>query len=89
VIDVVMDRKRVVRVRSVNAARRGIHQVLHTIVSARLQDVDETDDVRIDVSVRILQRVPNARLSGEVNDDIKFFAAAKLHQAVALGEVSL
>ena len=38
--------------------------------SQRLEKVEGADQVRVDVGARILQAVANARLGGEVVDDV-------------------
>ena len=53
------------RHRGVGAVHRtggGIHQVLHPVVAAALQDVQETGDVAGHVHMRVLRRVTHARL---------------------------
>src|SRR5215471_1141331 len=42
--------------------------MLAAVVAAALQHVEEALHVGVDISVRLLQRVPNARLRGEMHD---------------------
>ena len=89
VIDVVVDSERHLRVRAVDGRRRRIHEVLDRVVAAALEDVRETDDVRVDVRVRIHERVANAGLGGEVHDPVEPFAREQCGHPIAVGHIDL
>ncbi len=54
-------------VAAIDAGGTGIDQMLDGIVSARLQDVVEPNDVALDVHIRILDAVAHTRLGGQVH----------------------
>ena len=43
-------------------------KVLDIVIPTAFEDVEETGDVAVDVRLRIGQRVPHARLGGEMHD---------------------
>ena len=45
--------------------------MLDGVVSAGFKNIVETDDIRLDVGVGVSDRVSHARLSGEVDDDLR------------------
>ena len=45
--------------------------MLDAAVTARFEDVDEADQIRFDVRVRILDRVTHAGLRGEIDDALR------------------
>ena len=51
--------------------RRGgcVHEVPDRVPAARLEHVEEPDEVGVDVGARVLDGVAHPRLCGEVNDD--------------------
>ena len=73
-VDAVLHRERQLAVGAVYRTRRRIDQVHDARVPTALQHVHETDEVRIDVGVRVLERVSHARLSGQVDHYVKGFA---------------
>ncbi len=54
-VDVVMDGKRHACIGPINRRRGGIHQVTHLMVSTAFEDIHETNQVGIDISMRIGQ----------------------------------
>jgi hypothetical protein len=84
-IDVLMDRERHFRHRSVNGAGRRIDQVPDCAVPASLENVHESADVAANVSVRVDERI--ADLRGEVDDHIEFPGREQLVELIALGNV--
>ena len=46
-------------------------------MTARLQDVIESDDVALDIDIRVLDAVANASLSGQVDDDVELVFGKK------------
>ena len=59
------------------------------MVAARLEDVQEAGDVGADVLVRVGQRVPHARLRGEVDDAVEAVAREQAFDRRAVGDVEL
>ncbi len=58
-------------VRAVDARRRGEDEVLHRVVAAGLEDVEEADDVRADVAFRVRDGVAHARLRRKVHGNLR------------------
>ena len=54
------------------------------VVPAPLENVDETDEIRVDVGMGVLQRVPDPGLRGEVDDRIGPFAREELRHRRAV-----
>ena len=88
-VDVVGLPERQPRVAAVDARAAGIDQVLHRVVPARLEDVEEAGDVRADVLVRIRQRVAHAGLRREVDDAIEAFLREQRVDRGPVGDVEL
>ena len=59
-------------VAAIHGAGAGIHQVLHGMVSARLQDVVEAHDVALDIDIGVLDAVAHPRLRGQVHHNVEF-----------------
>ena len=57
-------------VAAIHGAGAGIHQVLHGMVSARLQDVVEAHDVALDIDIGVVDAVAHARLRGQVDHNV-------------------
>src|ERR1700761_9574436 len=58
-----------------------------TVMAASLEHIQKTFDVRIDVSVRILQRIANAGLGCEMNDGRKVVPGTQRLRRLAIGQV--
>ena len=54
---------------------------------ATFQHVQESHDIGVDVSIRILNAVTHARLSCEMTDDIELLIGEKFLELVAVGNV--
>jgi hypothetical protein len=62
--------------------------MLHRIVPAALEDVQEADDVRVDVGVRVDQRVAHAGLRREVDHAIEPLTRKQRRHAIPVGDVA-
>ena len=69
VIDFVVGGVRNLLVAAVHAGGACVHEVLDLIVSACFQDVVESDEVALDVGIRVRDGIADAGLGGEVHDD--------------------
>ncbi len=76
-------------VAAVNAAGTGIDQMLHRMMPASLQDVVEPDHVALDVRIRVLDAITDARLSCKVHDDIEVVFLEEAVDEGLVGEVAL
>ena len=88
VVDVVALGERQGPVGAVHGARGCIDEVGDTMATASFEDVDEAGEVGVDVGVRVLQRVPDAGLRGEVDDRFGPFAREDLRDRRAVRDVS-
>jgi hypothetical protein len=52
-----------VSVGAVDGGRRGVEQVPALRVAAALQDFEKTDQIGIDVGMRLVERMPHSRLA--------------------------
>lgn len=78
-VDAVLLGERHLLVAAVDRAGAGVDQVLHRMVAAGLEHVEEDDEVALEVGARVLDGVADARLGGEVHHDVE----------AALGEQAL
>lgn len=70
-VDAVLLGERNLLVAAVDRAGAGVDQVLHRMVAACLEDVEEADEVALEVDARVLDGVADARLGGEVHHDVE------------------
>lgn len=63
--------------------------MLHTGMATPFQNVHESDDVAINIGIRILQGIAHPRLSRKVNDPIKLLLIKKCHHGLAINHVHL
>lgn len=63
--------------------------MLHRIVAAGLEDVEEADDVRMDVTLRVRDRITNARLRRKVHDDVRLAFGKQRVQRSLVRDVNL
>ncbi len=61
----------------------------HLVVAAAFEDVGEADDVALDVGMRILQRVADAGLGGQVDHLVEFLGGEQGLHAWAVGDIEL
>ena len=76
-------------VAAVHAARAGIDQMLHRMMPAGFKDVVEPDHVALDIGIRVLDAITDARLSGQVHDDIEVVFLEESVNESLVGEVAL
>ncbi len=70
-IDIVLHRKRQFGVGAVDRGGRREQQMLAAVVAAAFQHVDEAFEIGIDIGVGMFERIANARLGREMDDDRK------------------
>jgi hypothetical protein len=87
VIDAVMFGERHLGVAAVNTGTGGVHQMRYFVVAAAFENIGEADDVALDVGVRILQRVTDASLRGQVNDLVEFFGGKQHVHPGAISDI--
>lgn len=71
-IDVVMHGKRHFFIHTVNAGRTDIHQVFNLVIATPFQNVAETDQVALNISLRGFKRLSDYDLCGEMNNTLRF-----------------
>lgn len=76
-------------IQSVHAGAGGVGQVPDLVVAAALQYIGESDDIAIDIRLRVDEAVAHARLCGQVDYGIKLFGFEELVEPFAVHEVQL
>jgi hypothetical protein len=56
-------------------------------VAAAFENIGEADDVAVDVGVRVLQRIADAGLRGQVNDLVELFGGKQCVHAGAISDI--
>ena len=64
-------------VAAVDGTGAGVHKVLHRMVPARFEDIVESDNIALDVGVRVLDAVAYAGLRREVHHDVELLFGEK------------
>jgi len=65
-------------VESVHGTGRGEHQVLDLVMATGFQNVQESDQVALQVGIRVCNGIAHACLGGEVHDLVEFFFGKEL-----------
>src|ERR1051325_831778 len=86
-VDVVVLGERLLRVCAVDGARRRENQMLDAEVTGGFEDVEKAAQVRLDVDVRIDQRVAHAGLRGEMHDARRLVRLEDLAQPLIVGNI--
>ena len=76
-------------VAAIHGAGAGIHQVLHGMVSARLQDVVEAHDVALDIDIGVVDAVAHPRLRGQVDHNVGLILLEEAAHQLAVGNAAL
>jgi len=87
VVDVVVLAKRDRLVGAVDRARGTVHQVPDLVVTAALEDVHKTDQIRVDIGVWVLKRVPDPGLCAEVHHTVKTLRPKQLSHPVTVRQI--
>ncbi len=87
VIDFVIGGVRDLLVAAVHAGGARVHEVLNLIVAACFQDVVESDEVALDVGIRVRDGIADSGLGGEVYDDGKVVLLEQAVDGGLVGEV--
>ena len=81
IVDLILRGKRHLLVATVDGRAGSIDKMLHRIMTARLQQVIETDDVGFNIDIRVVDAVTHPRLCGKVHHDVKMIISEQLiHQ---------
>src|SRR6266508_2797686 len=88
-VHVVGDGERNLGVSAVDGARGRVDEVPDRMMPAAFEDAEERGDVRVDVRVRVLERVADARLRGEVDDGVGAGGREQPLCSGAVGEIDL
>ncbi len=76
-------------VAAVHAGGARVHEVLDLKVAAGFQDVVESDEVALDVGIRVCDGIADACLGGEVHDDGEVVLLEQVVDCSLVGEVRL
>ncbi len=76
-------------VQSIYRGGGSIDQVLDLMVPAGFQDIEKTNQIRLQISIRIVDAVPHSGLSGKVDDIINRMRLENIVQLFLVGEIGL
>ena len=83
VVHTVVRAERDLLVAAVDGTGAGVHKVLYRMVPARLEDIVESDNIALDVGVRVLDAVAYTGLSREVHHDVELlFGEEGVHEGL-------
>jgi hypothetical protein len=86
-IDIMMDRKRHISVGTVYRAGRSKNQVFYLMVPAAFENIDKADKVRIDIGLRISQRISDTGLGSKIDHDVKIVGVEKIIQSITINQI--
>ena len=87
IVDLVVGGIRNLLVAAVHAGGARVHEVLDFVVAACFQDVVESDEVALDVGIRVRDGIADASLGGEVHDDGEVVLLEQAVDGGLVGEV--
>ena len=76
--------KRQVTVAAIHPATEGLNQVLHTVMTARLEDVAKAQKVAQDENRKVFKRLTHTRLGRQINHHSGPFGNKKRQKCLAL-----
>src|SRR5262249_38300250 len=88
-IDIVMDRERQMRVAAIHRTRGRKNQMTGFAMPTTLEDVEKTGKIGIEISVRILQRITDAGLGGQMHHWPELAVCKDRLNGASLGEIDL
>jgi hypothetical protein len=89
VIDIVAGTERHEGIGAIDRRGRGIDQVPAAVVPAALEHVEEADEIRLDIGMRIGQRMPHPGLRRQIHDLRKAMRCEQFRRGLAFGDVHL
>src|SRR5437016_4547254 len=88
-IDIVVDRKRQMRVGAIDRTRGREDKMFGVTMTAAFEDIEKPREIGIKISMRILQRITNAGLRREMNDRSELGLPKNPFDIPPLGEIDL
>ena len=88
-VDIVRRRERRLLLVAVDRRARSKEQMLHLMMAARLEDVEEADDVRVDIRTRMVDAVPHASLRCEIDDNVRLILLEQRRDRRLIRQVAL
>jgi hypothetical protein len=86
-VHIVVDRKGHPGVRSVDRSGGGEVEVLKLVMTAALEDIQEAGEVALHIRVGVFERIADARLGGQVDDDLEPFVREKRFHGFPVGQI--
>lgn len=86
-INVVVYRKGHQSIRAIDGAGRGEYEMRDVPVATALKNIHEPYQIALHICMRIFQTVANTRLSGHMNDPVKFMLGKELFHALPVCQV--
>src|SRR5580704_13855773 len=59
------------------------------VFTATLEHIEHADDVALDIAVRVLQRIPHARLGAQMHDALKPLLGEQGSDRLAIGQICM
>lgn len=87
VIDIVFDAEGKFFVGAVDGARRRVNQMFGFVMAAGFEDVDEAGDVALGIRARVIERIADAGLRGEMDDDGRLRGLKQFFDGDGVGEI--
>lgn len=88
VVHLVLHGVRDLFVRSIHAGARRVDKMFHGMIAARLKDIIETDEVRLNIHVGMSDGVAHSRLRGEVHHHVEAVFLEYPSDKYLIGDVS-
>ena len=89
IVNTVVGGERYLLVASIDAAGRGIDEVLNRIVTTSLKDIVEAKDVALDISIRVLDAITDTSLGCKVDNNVEVILSKEAVDKVAVGDGAL
>ncbi len=86
-IDVVVNGERHPGVGPINRTGGGVDEVPYMMMTASFEDIHESDEIALHIGIGIFERIADARLSGEVDDDLGLLLREKRFHGLSVGDV--
>ena len=88
VIHILVNRKRHGGIGTINAGAAGIDQMLHTMMTAALEDMGKANNVAVDVSKWVVDGVTHASLGRQIDHPLWLVCGETVFNGLAISQVN-